>query len=156
MQSDSSRSLHLLFLIWLFRSAFWLHTPQKKNHGAVRGRDRDCVKLHRLGNKAGVHFQRAGKEQRHTGMHFVLERESFTVFSILLVCASAIFSLPCSPSQSSKVLQLGRSSKDSAVGEELAWLSLWNLGAQWLRANHVAGDWLCLCFHKWLKRKPLR
>lgn len=38
MQSDSSRSLHLLFLIWLFRSAFWLHTPQKKNHGAVRGR----------------------------------------------------------------------------------------------------------------------
>lgn len=88
------------------------------------------MKLHRLGNTAGVHFQRAGKEQRHTCMHFVLERESFTVFSVLLVGASASFSLPPSPSQSSEVLQLGRSSKDSTGEKELAWLSLWNFGAQ--------------------------
>lgn len=62
-------------------------------------------------------------------MRSVLERESFTVFSVLLVCASAIFSWPPSPSQSSEVLQLGRSSKDCTVVKELAWLSLWNLGA---------------------------
>lgn len=45
-----------------FQEYFLIAYPTEEISQARRGKDRDCAKLHRLGNKAGIHFQSAGKE----------------------------------------------------------------------------------------------
>lgn len=41
---------------------FLIAHPMEEKSEAMRGRNRDCVKLHQPGNKASIHFQSALKE----------------------------------------------------------------------------------------------
>lgn len=86
----------------------------------------------------------------------VPKHNSVVMLSALLMCSNNIFCLPLLSKAQRFSKAWEKAQNTTLLGKSWLWLSSGNLETQWFGENYMAGDWLCLCFYKWLKRKPLQ